>query len=242
MESARETAKYATNTVLSPVRNTDTSAVSDTANQATDVAGKAADNGTTAGATLINTTLSSFKPDPSMVWKGHLIYVILAAGCTLPWWAFVCAIDYFQILYPGSHLIRYFAFAYYGPWLVAYMLVATFWREGSSWVKINVGVGVSIVMIAVIPILDGFIGDHGSTATFWVTLVAVGIAGAADAISQGSLLGISSELPESFTKAFCCGAAFSGKGLALYCFNSVLLPQKEGTRRLLGERSLEAGG
>lgn len=213
MEAARDTARNATNAILQPVRNTNTDAVTDTASQATDAAGNATGtNGKSATAALINSApFSSFKPDPSMVWKGHLIYVILAAGCTLPWWAFVLAVDYFQFLYPGSHIIRYFAFAYFGSWLLCYLLVANFWREGSSWVKINVGGGVSIVMLLVIPLLDGiFMESRGTTATFWVTLVAVAIAGAADAVSQGSLLGISSELPESFTKAYCCGAAVSG--------------------------------
>lgn len=233
METTTEYAKSAMNTVLdSTVRDpNDTSngtttekaydTTKDTANQATDAASSAYDTASdyvpdassdkTTTASLLNSApFSSFKPDPSTVWKGHLIYVFLAAGCTLPWWTFLCAVDYFQFLYPGLHMIRLFPFVYYGPWLIVYALVVSFWRGGSSWVKINLGLSISVAAIAVIPLLEIFIGDKGTSATFWVTLVAVAIAGCADAIAQGSLLGVSSELPVSFTKAYCDGATASG--------------------------------
>lgn len=230
MEWAKETAKTATNTVLDPIRDsTGKTMGADTANQAYDAAANPSDTAsaayeqaseyvpdvtsskTTSSAVLNSAPFRSFKPDPSIVWQGHLIYIILAAGSTIPWWAFIFGADYFQYLYPGTHIVRLFAFAYYVPWLIAYILVTFFWREGSSWVKINIGGAASITALLVIALMNGIaISEKGTTATFWVTLGLVGLAGVGDAISQGSILGISSELPVSFTKSYCCGTVVSG--------------------------------
>ncbi|CAM6101243.1 unnamed protein product [Calypogeia fissa] len=234
MEWAKETAQTATDTVMgSETANKAYNTTKETANKAygttTDAAANPGDTAaaasdqaseyvpdvtkesTTSSAILNSAPFRSFKPDPATVWQGHLIYIILAAGSTITWWTFIFAADYFQYLYPGSHIIRLFVFAYFVPWLIAYVIICSFWREGSSWVKVNVGGAIAIVALLVFPFLDGFfMEERGTTATFWVTLVLVAIAGCADAISQGSLLGISAELPQSFTKAYCTGVAASG--------------------------------
>lgn len=204
--TAENTANQAYDAVTNPT---------DTASEAYDKGSEYIPNlgdGKTTAASILNSDLfSSFKPDPSIVWQGHLIYVLLAAGSTLPFWTFIVAVDYFQFLYPGMHIIRLFIFAYYLPWLVVFLLVASFWREASAWIKITVGLSISIVMLVLIPVVNGvFIGDEGNLATFWVTLVAVAICGCADSVSQITLAGIASELPVSFSKAYCDGATASG--------------------------------
>jgi equilibrative nucleoside transporter 1/2/3 len=234
MEWAKETAQSATETVMgNETANKAYNTTKDTANKAygatTDAAAHPGDTATaasdqaldyvpdvtkestTTSAILNSAPFRSFKPDPATVWQGHLIYIILAAASTITWWTFIFAADYFQYLYPGSHIIRLFVFAYFVPWLIVYLIICSVWREGSCWVKVNVGGAIAIVALLVFPFLDGFfMGERGTTATFWVTLVLVAIAGCADAISQGSLLGISAELPQSFTKAYCTGVAASG--------------------------------
>ncbi|KAG6546274.1 hypothetical protein Mapa_012313 [Marchantia paleacea] len=170
-------------------------------------------------ASIINSQpFASFKPDPANVWKGYLIYLLLAAGCTLPWWTFVLAADYFNFRYPLTHILRLLPLVYYGPWLLVYFMFTAFGRQYTSWARINIGLMISIFTLVVLPVMDGvFIeGDRGTTATFWVTIAAVALAGAGDAVAQGSLLGISSELPERFTHAYVCGASLSVQNHELY--------------------------
>ncbi|KAL2643721.1 hypothetical protein R1flu_011308 [Riccia fluitans] len=89
-------------------------------------------------ASLINMLpFSSFKSDPGNVWKAYLIYVLLAAACTLPLWSFVVAADYFSFLYPDSHILRLFPLFYFSPWLVVYVLFSAFGRQYTSWGRIN---------------------------------------------------------------------------------------------------------
>ncbi|KAL2608163.1 hypothetical protein R1flu_026736 [Riccia fluitans] len=209
VDTLKEGAEYLSDTT--PVRR-----VSETAESAYETAADylpETDKNSSLTASLINTRpFSSFKPDPGNVWKAYLIYVLLAAACTLPWWSFVVAADYFSFLYPDSHILRLFPLFYFSPWLVVYVLFSAFGRQYTSWGRINLGLMISIFTLVAMPIIDGvFIkGDRGTTATFWVTLAAVALAGTGDSIAQGSLLGIASELPERLTHAYVVGASVSG--------------------------------
>ncbi|PTQ34284.1 hypothetical protein MARPO_0081s0014 [Marchantia polymorpha] len=133
-------------------------------------------------------------------------------GCTLPWWTFVLGADYFNFRYPMTHFLRLLPLVYLGPWLLVYCMFTALGRQYTSWARINIGLMISIFTLIVLPVMDGFFikGDRGTTATFWVTIAVVALAGAGDAVAQGSLLGISSELPERFTHAYVCGSSFSG--------------------------------
>ncbi|KAL3675904.1 hypothetical protein R1sor_025852 [Riccia sorocarpa] len=164
-------------------------------------------------ASVLNTRpFSSLKPDPGNVWKAYLVYVLLSMACTLPWWTFVVAVDYFSYLYPNSHIMRLFPLFYFGPWLVVYVLFSVYGRQFTAWGRINLGCMIALVSLITVPVIDRLFikGEHGTTGTLWVTLVAVALAGAGDSIAQGSLLGIAAELPERLTHAYVVGASVSG--------------------------------
>lgn len=94
------------------------------------------------------------------------------------------------------------------------LLVIIFYADKShSFVRINVGLGLFVVSLLVVPVMDvtyikGQVGVYGG---FYVSVAAVALAGLADALVQGGVIGAAGEMPERYMQAVVAGTAASGK-------------------------------
>lgn len=144
----------------------------------------------------------------------YAIYFLLGAGFLMPWNVFITAVDYFDYLYPGTHIDRVFSVLYMIPCLVFLTLITIFGREYSSWGRINLGFFTFLLAIVIVPVLDAAVisdGSRGVSLTFYVTNAAVVAIGVCDALVQGSLYGSVGELPGRYMQALVAGTAASGK-------------------------------
>ncbi|CAI9092893.1 OLC1v1028251C1 [Oldenlandia corymbosa var. corymbosa] len=142
----------------------------------------------------------------------YIVYFILGAGFILPWNAFVTAVDYFSYLYPDVPVDRVFAVVYMIISLIGLVVVLSLAHKSSSLLRINVGLGLFVVALLVVPIIDvcyvkGRVGVYGG---YYVTVCLVGLCGVANALVQGSLVGAAGELPERYMQAVVAGTGASG--------------------------------
>ena len=147
--------------------------------------------------------------------KFHLVYVIyftLGVGYLLPWNAFTTAVDYFSYLYPEVSVDRVFASVYMLVALVCLLIIILYSHKSDAYVRINVGLGLFIVSLLIVPILDAAYlkGRVGLYDGFYVTVGAVGLSGVADALVQGGVVGAAGELPKRYMQAVVAGTAASG--------------------------------
>ncbi|CAL0329414.1 unnamed protein product [Lupinus luteus] len=142
----------------------------------------------------------------------YIIYFIIGLGYLLPWNIFINAVDYFSYLYPDVAVDRIFAVVYMVIGLVAVSLIIFYSHKSEAFVRINVGLGLFVVSLAVVPVLDAFyvMGRVGLYGGFYVTVLAVAISAVADALVQGSIVGSASLLPERYMQAVIAGTAGSG--------------------------------
>lgn len=160
---------------------------------------------------LLHPPLKPARPED----KFHLAYVIyfaLGVGYLLPWNAFITAVDYFSYLYPEASVDRVFAVVYMLIGLVCLMFIVLYAQKSEAYVRINVGLGLLVVSLLVVPVMDavyikGRVGMYGG---FYVSVGAVGLSGIADALVQGGLIGSAGELPERYMQAIVAGTAGSG--------------------------------
>lgn len=149
-----------------------------------------------------------------------LTYFGLGVAYLLPWNAFLTAVDYFEYLYPNSHIDRVFTVAYLLPGLTAMILILAYGQQMSSRGRINVGLVMLLFSILVVPIVDALFigGDGGGDNTFAhaVTVVAVAFAGVGDALVQTTVIGIAGELPDRFMQAIVSGTAACGVLVSLF--------------------------
>ncbi|EFJ13795.1 hypothetical protein SELMODRAFT_446206 [Selaginella moellendorffii] len=139
----------------------------------------------------------------------YISFFILGAGFLLPWNAFITAVDYFDFLYPGTHIDRVFSIFYMFPALLL-LLYLTF-KAGAiePRIRINLGLVLFLLMMLIVPIMDESVSKP-SSATHYITIAATGVTGLADALVQGSLVGSAGELPERYMQALVAGTAASG--------------------------------
>ncbi|OIV99669.1 hypothetical protein TanjilG_17479 [Lupinus angustifolius] len=142
----------------------------------------------------------------------YIIYFIIGLGYLLPWNVFITAVDYFSYLYPDVAVDRIFAAVYMLPGLVGVSLIIFYSHKSDAFVRINVGLGLFVVSLLVVPVLDAFyvMGRVGLYGGFYVTTFAVGLAAVADALVQGSIVGSAGVLPERYMQAVIAGTAGSG--------------------------------
>ncbi|KAL9258131.1 Equilibrative nucleotide transporter 1-like protein [Drosera capensis] len=159
---------------------------------------------------LTTTTITTTPSDTHHL--AYIIYFTLGAGFLLPWNAFITAVDYFTYLYPSLNVDRVFSVTYMLVALVSLLLIILFSHKSNPFVRINVGLGLFVVALTVVPVMDVVYvkGETGVYGGFYVTVVAVGVCGLADALVQGGLIGAAGELPERYMQAIVAGTAASG--------------------------------
>lgn len=142
----------------------------------------------------------------------YIIYFTLGLGYLLPWNAFITAVDYFTYLYPEASVDRIFSVAYMIVGLVVLLIIVFYAQKSDAYVRINVGLGLFVLSLLIVPVLDLVYikGRVGLYDGFYVTVAAVALAGLADALVQGSLIGAAGELPERYMQAVVAGTAGSG--------------------------------
>ncbi|KAI3516289.1 hypothetical protein L1887_15203 [Cichorium endivia] len=142
----------------------------------------------------------------------YIIYFILGTGYLIPWNAFITAVDYFSYLYPDASVDRVFAVVYMIVGLISLVFIIFYANKSHSFVRINVGLGLFVVSLLVVPVMDvtyikGQVGVYGG---FYVSVAAVALAGLADALVQGGVIGTAGEMPERYMQAVVAGTAASG--------------------------------
>ncbi|GAB2220497.1 hypothetical protein Droror1_Dr00008152 [Drosera rotundifolia] len=159
---------------------------------------------------LLTTTTATTPRDTHHL--AYIIYFTLGAGFLLPWNAFITAVDYFTYLYPSLNVDRIFSVTYMLVGLVSLLLIIFFSHKSNPFVRINVGLGLFVVALTVVPVTDVVYvkGETGVYGGFYVTVGAVAVCGLADALVQGGLIGAAGELPERYMQAVVAGTAASG--------------------------------
>ncbi|XP_057541759.1 equilibrative nucleotide transporter 1-like [Amaranthus tricolor] len=158
----------------------------------------------------------------------YIIFFTLGAGFLLPWNSFITAVDYFDFLYPDHSVDRIFAVVYMLVGLFSLLVIIFSPRKSDAFVRINVGLGLFVVSLLVVPVMDvGYIkGRIGLSDGFYVTVGALGLSGLADALVQGGLIGSAGELPERYMQAVVAGTAASGVLVSfLRIFTKAIYPQ-----------------
>ncbi|WCJ38410.1 equilibrative nucleotide transporter 1 [Euphorbia peplus] len=142
----------------------------------------------------------------------YIIYFSLGVGFLLPWNAFITAVDYFDDIYPGVSVDRIFAVVYMLVGLCCLLVIVFYAHVSDAYVRINVGLVLFAVALLVVPVMDAVYikGQIGLMDGFYVTIGAVALSGAADALVQGGLIGAAGELPERYMQAIVAGTAGSG--------------------------------
>ena len=105
--------------------------------------------------------------------------VALGAGILFPWNAWITAVDYFEMTYPGRHVDRVFPVLYFFPNVCALLVVLKHGHRLSQRARVRGGFVVFLLCL----LAPAF-------ASFAVVCVAVALTGAADAFAQGSLFGV----------------------------------------------------
>lgn len=169
------------------------------------------------------TTTAAHKIPKDSFHFAYIIYFALGVGFLLPWNAFITAVDYFSYLYPDVSVDRCFAIVYMLVALICLLIIILFYAHKSrAYVRINIGLALFVVALLVVPVMDVVYirGRVGLQSGFYVTCIAVGLSGMADALMQGGLIGAAGELPERYMQAVVAGTAGSGKFFSLFIFFS----------------------
>ncbi|KAJ4974819.1 hypothetical protein NE237_007993 [Protea cynaroides] len=142
----------------------------------------------------------------------YVIYFTLGAGFLLPWNTFITAVDYFDYLYPDARIDRVFAVVYMLVCLACLLLIVPFAHRTNDSVRINTGLALFVLSLLMVPVMDVVYikGRMGLYSGYYVTVVAVGLSGVADALVQGGITGSAGELSGRYMQAVVAGTAASG--------------------------------
>ncbi|OIW08777.1 hypothetical protein TanjilG_16358 [Lupinus angustifolius] len=137
---------------------------------------------------------------------------MIGFGYLLPWNAFITAVDYFSYLYPDVSVDRIFAVVYMVVSLIGISLIILYSHKSDAFIRINLGLALFVLSLLIVPLLDAFYvkGQVGFYNGFYVTAASVALAGVADALVQGSIVGSAGQLPERYMQAVIAGTAASG--------------------------------
>lgn len=163
----------------------------------------------------ITTSVADSPHDNLPVDTFHLAYIVyftLGCGYLVPWNAFITAVDYFSYIYPDASVDRIFAVVYMLVGLVCLLIIILYSHKSHSFVRINVGLGIFVVALLVVPVMDVVYikGQVGLYDGFYVTVGAIALCGLGDALVQGGVVGAAGELPERYMQAVVAGTAASG--------------------------------
>ncbi|KAL3696531.1 hypothetical protein R1sor_010607 [Riccia sorocarpa] len=141
-------------------------------------------------------------------------YFAMGVCYLLPWNAFITAVDYFDYLYPNSHIDRVFSVSYLLPCLVTLCVVLVYEDRTSSRLRINLGLALLLSSTLAVPFIDIVVlrGDGGVSNSIGhvTTVLAVVGAGIGDALVQGTLIGVAGELPDRYMQAIVSGTGVCG--------------------------------
>lgn len=142
----------------------------------------------------------------------YIIFFLLGAGFLLPWNSFISAVDYFDVLYPHSHIDRVFSLAYMIPCFLFLLALTFYGQQYPSRLRINLGLFIFLAVFVLVPVMDEvwITGNKGTKGTHVLTVGAASVLGLCDALVQGSLVGAAGELPERYMQALVAGTAASG--------------------------------
>ncbi|CAM6129109.1 unnamed protein product [Calypogeia fissa] len=184
-------------------------------------------------------TIDGNAPPQDVYGLAYIVYFSLGAGFLLPWNSFITAVDYFDYLYPNTHIDRVFGVSYIFPCFIVLCYMSLYGQRYGSWIRINTGLVIFLVCMVLVPTLDAiFIKEDtiGSTGTFYVTVGALVVTGIADALVQGSLIGSAGQLPSRYMQALVSGTAASGVLVSgLRIVTKAALPQTPRGLRLSGD-------
>lgn len=150
----------------------------------------------------------------------YIVYFTLGAGFLLPWNAFITAVDYFSYLYPAAPVDRVFSVGYMISCLIPLLFIVGWGAHRSSVsTRINIGLALFTLSLLVVPVMDAVYvkGVRGRYSGYYVTVGAVVVSGAADALVQGGVIGAAGEMPERYMQAVCAGTAASGLNVYARC-------------------------
>lgn len=158
----------------------------------------------------------------------YIVFFVLGVGFLLPWNSFISAVDYFDALYPHSHVDRVFSLAYMIPCLLLLLALTFYGQRWSSLLRINLGLVIFLAVFIFVPVMDEYwiSGHRGTKTTHVLTVGAATVLGLCDALVQGSLIGSAGELPERYMQALVAGTAASGKilkPLLSFCAHSAFV-------------------
>ncbi|GMJ09714.1 equilibrative nucleotide transporter 1 [Hibiscus trionum] len=142
----------------------------------------------------------------------YIIYFTLGVGVLLPWNSFITAVDYFSYLYPEASVDRVFAVFYMVIGLFCLLIIVFYAHKSEAYMRINIGLALFVVSLLIVPVMDAFYikGRVGLYDGFYVTVGVLALAGIADALVQGGLIGAAGELPERYMQAIVAGSGGSG--------------------------------
>ncbi|PKA54725.1 Equilibrative nucleotide transporter 1 [Apostasia shenzhenica] len=142
----------------------------------------------------------------------YMVYFTLGMGFLLPWNAFITAVDYFSYVYPAAPVDRVFSVAYMSSCLLPLVLIVVLAHLSAAAIRINVGLAFFTAALVFPPVIDAVYvrGTRGLYGAYDATVGAVVVAGVADALVQGGVLGSASELPNRYMQAVVSGTAASG--------------------------------
>ncbi|KAM1791649.1 hypothetical protein ACFX12_035592 [Malus domestica] len=108
---------------------------------------------------LLIPTVTAIVPNKIPKDSFHLAYIIyftLSLGYLIPWNAFITVVDYFTYLYPDASVDRIFSIAYKVVGLFSLLLIIFYSHKSEAHVRINVGIGLFVVSLLVVPLMDVF--------------------------------------------------------------------------------------
>ncbi|KAJ8429973.1 hypothetical protein Cgig2_029599 [Carnegiea gigantea] len=137
--------------------------------------------------------------------RGFQCGVSFGGGFLLPWNGFITTIDYFAYLNSDRSVDHVLAVVYMPIGLFSLLFSIFTARKSNAYVRINMGLGLLVVALLVMPIMDvaNIKGQSGLYDEFYVTVAALGLLGLTDALVQGGLIRSAEELPERY-----CGIKF----------------------------------
>lgn len=142
-----------------------------------------------------------------LFWRGvAAVGVVPAAakGVLFPWNAIITAVDYFSLLYPGRNVESRFSVAYMVPNFVLLMACTLLAEAPTSHVRVVMGFGTFLVVMAALPAVAALGGGFGA-----VTLL-VCATGVGDGLSQGAVYALAGPMPPRFTQALTGGTSVAG--------------------------------
>ncbi|GMH42104.1 hypothetical protein BSKO_10023 [Bryopsis sp. KO-2023] len=147
--------------------------------------------------------------------KGQVAYwsvFLLGAGVLAPWNSFITAVDYFEAVYPGSHMDRKFSVLYMPAMLVTLSIMVVWNKLFSLTARVRVGLSAFTVILILVPIIDAIFvhGVKASPAAQIITLAGLFLVGVFDGVCQGAVIAESAYLPGLYQQAYTSGTAASG--------------------------------